>query len=83
MSRMPKSKKSRQALRARCGVSAFMQPSKLGYPVVPARSRDCKPTCDGAESAYKRGAQQHHPAIRDAAKRLGARLGCPWAKGGR
>ena len=70
----PKYKHLRKKMPAKC----FLKPTSLKYPVCELRTK--KPSCDGALAARRRAILNKDHAIAAAAKRLGKKLGCNWAK---
>lgn len=73
----PKLRSERQALKKRCGAKAFLDPKKLGFPVV-AKSGGCKLDCQGILTAMRRAKQFHHPKIAKKAARIGTKAKCHW-----
>jgi len=76
--RAPKTKRQREALYARCGAKAFLDPKNLKFPVM-AKSGPCVPDCAGVKAAYSRAKQYHRGKTAGKAKRLGTRAACRWA----
>lgn len=76
--RAPKTKREREALYARCGAKAFLDPKNLKFPVM-AKSGPCVPDCVGVKAARSRAKQYRHGKVAGKAKRLGKRAACRWA----
>ncbi len=74
----PHLKSERKALLARCGKKAFLQPSKLKFPIM-ARYGSCVVDCEGLRAAKARAMQFGHKAIAAKADRTGKRASCRWA----
>jgi hypothetical protein len=77
-SRAPKTKRERRALLARCGAKAFLQPSKLKFPIM-AKRGPCVPDCAGLRAAKSRAAQYGHRTVAKKAEAKGKRASCRWA----
>ena len=73
----PHSINPRRKLMERCGEGAFLEPKKLKFPIVPAKSKVCKPSCKGIESALVRAKQNKHPSAAKKAEELLEKLNCP------
>lgn len=76
--RAPKTKREREALYARCGAKAFLDPKNLKFPVM-GKTGPCVPDCEGVRAAYSRAKQYRHRKAAGKAKRLGTRAACHWA----
>jgi len=76
--RAPKTKREREALYARCGAKAFLDPKNLKFPVM-AKAGPCKPDCAGVKAARSRAKQYRRGKIAGKAKRLASRAACRWA----
>jgi len=63
----PKRGKQRQEVLKRCGKDAFLEPHRLGYPVM---GLDCRYDCRGIQSAYQRARQYHNEPTANAALAL-------------
>lgn len=74
-SRAPKTKGEREALYARCGAAAFLDPANRAYPVM-AKSGPCVVDCKGLRAAKSRAGQQHKRKLRAKADRLDSRASC-------
>jgi hypothetical protein len=70
--RAPKTKGEREALYARCGAKAFLDPKNLKFPVM-AKSGPCVPDCAGVRAAKTRAAQFKRRKVGAKAKRLSTR----------
>lgn len=76
----PKTVSERRALLARCGVKAFLSPSKLKFPVM-GKTGPCVVDCEGLRSALARAAQFKHPSAEKKARKMGKLAKCRWAVG--
>lgn len=76
--RAPKLRSERRALLARCGSRAFLQPSKLKFPIM-AKSGPCVVDCEALRAAKSRAAQFGHSAVAKKAESKGKRAACRWA----
>lgn len=74
----PKSPSERRALLARCGKRAFLQPSKLKFPIM-RKTGPCVVDCEGLRAAKARAAQYGHTSIAKKAEAKGKRGSCRWA----
>lgn len=75
----PKTKSQREALFARCGRRAFLQPDKLKFPIM-RKTGPCVPDCEGIRAAKSRAGQYHHRGVKAKANRLGKTAACHWAR---
>lgn len=76
--RAPKTKKQREALRARCGDRAFLDPKNLKYPVM-AASGPCVIDCRGVRAAKSR-AGQYDPKLERKADKIAKTAACAWER---
>ena len=70
----PKRMSVRRSMPSKC----FLVPGKRKYPVCRTASK--KPVCEGALAARRRAILNKDHRVAAAAKRLGKKLHCPWAK---
>jgi hypothetical protein len=75
--RAPKLVSQRRQLLARCGVKAFLSPTKLKFPVM-AKTGGCVYDCAGLRVAYSRAKQFKHPVAAKKAQLIAARAKCRW-----
>jgi hypothetical protein len=75
----PKTKADRRALKQRCGAKAFLQPSKLKYPIM-AKSGGCVVDCRALRAAKSRAGQRHHRKLEAKADRRARAARCAWAR---
>lgn len=77
--RAPKTKSEREALYARCGAKAFLDPKKLKFPIM-AKSGSCVVDCEGLRAAKSRAGQYKHRKVKAKAARMGKRAACHWVR---
>lgn len=73
----PKKPSDRRALLARCGTKAFLQPSKLKFPIM-AKTGACIVDCEGLRTAYARAKQFKHPSVAAKARKKAKAARCSW-----
>jgi hypothetical protein len=76
----PKTAREREALYARCGAKAFLDPKNLKFPVM-AKRGPCVVDCAGIRAAKSRAGQYKHRKVKAQATRMGERAACTWAPG--
>jgi hypothetical protein len=75
----PKIPSERRALLARCGKKAFLEPSKLKFPIMPKHGA-CRPDCEGLRSAFARANQYGHTTIAARARKKAKAARCAWVR---
>lgn len=77
--RSPHISSERRELLARCGKKAFLQPSKLKFPIV-SKYGPCVLDCEGLRVAYARGKQYKHKAVASKAHKIAKTIKCEWVR---